>query len=500
MPVRPPVPLAPDDPLLAYFQRFPVPAEVARLPIDSPGRAALQAAGVTLVVPLVNQGEVVALLNLGPRRSHQPYSTDDRALLADLAAQAGPAVRVTQLARQQQVQARARERLEHELRVARIIQQTLLPKQTPDLPGYVFGAVYRPARAVGGDFFDFVRRPDGRLVVIVGDVTDKGVPAALMMATVRGTLRGSAQRLESPGAVLARVNDLVCPEMPRAMFITCLVALLDPATGRLTLANAGHCLPYRRRHAGGTVPIHATGMPLGLLPGIGYDDVVAMVEPGDTLVLYSDGMVEAHNPAGQMVGFDGLAERVAAHPGGPALKDHLLAELAAFTGPGWEQEDDVTLVVMQREPLPEGAWQILATFSWPSEPGNERLAMAQVAEAVAGLGLAPARLEQLKTAVAEATMNAMEHAHHFRPELEVDFEVRACTQAVEVRITDLGGEMPIPPAELPDLDAKLAGQQSPRGWGLFLIEQMVDSMSVDTQGAARTLTLRLNRTEHAHGD
>jgi anti-sigma regulatory factor (Ser/Thr protein kinase) len=240
-------------------------------------------------------------------------------------------------------------------------------------------------------------------------------------------------------------------------------------------------------------------MPLGLLPGIGYDDEIAMLEPGDTLVLYSDGLVEAHNRAGEMLGFDGLAERVAAHPGGPSLMEHLLRELAAFTGPGWEQEDDVTLVVVQRDPMATGAWQTLAAFSWPSEPGNERVAMAQVAEAVAGLGLPPARVERLKTAVAEATMNAMEHAHHFRPELEVDFEVRASSEVVEVRITDLGGARPIPPAEVPDLDAKLAGRQSPRGWGLFLIEQMVDSMSVDTQGAARTLTLRLNRTESSHG-
>lgn len=498
MPVRPPVSLAPDDPLLAYLQRFPVPVEVDRLPVDSPGTRALQAAGVAMVVPLVNQGEVVALLNLGPRLSEQPYSAQDRALLASLAAQAGPAVRVTLLARQQQAEAQARERIEHELRVARVIQQTLLPKQLPELPGYAFAASYRPARAVGGDFYDFVTRPDGRLAIIVGDVTDKGVPAALMMANVRGTLRGSAQRLESPGAMLQRVNNLVCPDMPRNMFITCLVALLEPKTGRLILANAGHCLPYRQG-AGQVTPIRATGLPLGLLEGISYDDETAMLEPGDTLVLYSDGLVEAHDPAGQMLGFDGLAGRVAAHPGGPALMDDLLAHLAAFTGPGWEQEDDVTVVVVQREPMSDSEWHTLAAFSWPSEPGNERLAMAQVAEAVAGLGLPPARVEQLRTAVAEAAMNAMEHAHHFRPELSVDFEVRASREAVEVRITDLGGETPIPPAALPDLEAKLAGRQSPRGWGLFLIQQMVDSVSVDTQGAARTLTLRLNRTEPEHG-
>ncbi len=153
--------------------------DVDTLNIASPALEAMRAAGIKLAVPLVSQGELLGVLNLGPRLSQQDYSSDDRALLNNLATQAAPALRVAQLVRQQQAEVRARERIEQELQVARLIQRTLLPKTEPVLPGWQISAYYRPARAVGGDFYDFLEMPDGRLAIIVGDVTDKGVPAAL---------------------------------------------------------------------------------------------------------------------------------------------------------------------------------------------------------------------------------------------------------------------------------------------------------------------------------
>ena len=227
---------------------------------------ALRAAGVKLVVPLVSQGELIGLLNLGARLSEQEYSVDDRRLLDRLAAQTAPAVRVGQLVREQEVEVRARERIEGELEVARLIQQNFLPRALPELDGWHVEAFYRPARAVGGDFYDFIELPDGRLGLVVGDVTDKGVPAAMVMAATRSVLRASAQRMVSPGAVLERVNDLLCPDIPPKMFVTCLFGVLDPATGTLRFANAGHNLPYASTDAG-PVELRATGMPLGLLPG-----------------------------------------------------------------------------------------------------------------------------------------------------------------------------------------------------------------------------------------
>src|SRR5215218_10926415 len=179
----PPVEIAPNDPLVAYFQSASGPVDLDSLRLDSPALAQLRSTGSRMVVPLVSQGELIGLLNLGPRRSEQEYSVDDRKLLQDLAGHAAPAVRVAQLVREQQAEIRERERIEQELEVARLIQQRFLPQELPDLPGWHVAAYYQPAREVGGDFYDFLELPDGQLGIVVGDVTDKGVPAALVMAT-----------------------------------------------------------------------------------------------------------------------------------------------------------------------------------------------------------------------------------------------------------------------------------------------------------------------------
>jgi serine phosphatase RsbU (regulator of sigma subunit)/anti-sigma regulatory factor (Ser/Thr protein kinase) len=495
------VDIAPDDPLLEYLLSAPNVVEIDKAPLQSPAVEQLRAAGVKLIVPLVSQGELVGVLNLGPRRSDQEYSADDRALLNSLAAQAAPAVRVAQLVREHQAEALARERLEQELRVARQIQLSLLPKEAPRLEGWQIAPYYQPARAVGGDFYDFLELPDGQLMIVAGDVTDKGVPAALVMATTRSVLRGAARRIGSPAEVLERANDLLCPEMPPHMFVTCFYAVLDPASGRLRFANAGHNLPYRR-HADGVTELYATGMPLGLMPGIRYEEAETTIQPGDSVLLYSDGLVEAHDPAGAMFGVPRLAELVGAGPGGGALIDSLVAELGGFTGPAWEQEDDITLVVLERAaapvprpeaPVPPGMsteqWATVAHFAIPSTPGNERLAMQQVVDALGPLALPTPLIERIKTAVAEATMNAMEHGNQHRPDLPVSVTARASPSRLLISITDQGGATPIPEAVTPDLDAKLAGLQTTRGWGLFLIRNMVDDLRVLADSTRHTVEL-----------
>src|ERR671915_1056092 len=242
----PEVEIAPNDPIVAYFASASGVVEIDKLDLDSPALRAMKEAEIKVVVPLVSQGELIGLLNLGPRLSQQEYSADDRKLLNDLATQTAPAVQVAQLVRQQQQQAQERERIEQELRVARLIQQTLLPKHVPDLPGYQLAAYYQPAREVGGDFYDFLELENGHLGLVVGDVTDKGVPAALVMATTCGMLRAVAHSMDSPGEVLERVNETLLARIPPNMFVTCFYAILDPKSASLSYANAGHDLPYVR--------------------------------------------------------------------------------------------------------------------------------------------------------------------------------------------------------------------------------------------------------------
>lgn len=343
----PDIDLAANDPLVAFLLSHPAAVDITGLQLDSPGLVALRAAGVVLVIPLISSGSLVGLLSLGPRRSERGYSSEDKRLLTALAGYAAPAMRVGQLVRQQEAEARNRERLEQELKIAQIIQQQFLPSSLPDLPGWHVAAFYRPARTVGGDFYDFIPLPDGRVVCVVGDVTDKGIPAALVMASTHALLRAAAPQLVSPGAVLAQVNDLLCADIPAHMFVTCLCLVLDPASGKVVFANAGHDVPYVRT-AGGIAELRARGMPLGLMPGMTYEEQSFEFGPGDCALLHSDGLAEAHDPDRQMFGFPRVSALVGKGVSGQALIDLCLTELRAFTGADYVQEDDITLVTLER--------------------------------------------------------------------------------------------------------------------------------------------------------
>jgi serine phosphatase RsbU (regulator of sigma subunit) len=316
--------LAANDPLVGYLLSAAGAVDITNLRLASPALKALQAAGVVLVVPLISSGSLVGLLSLGPRMSERGYSSDDLRLLNSLAGYAAPAMRVGQLVRQQEAEARNRERIEQELKVAQLIQQQFLPKSLPELPSWHVAAFYRPARTVGGDFYDFIELPDGRVMFVVGDVTDKGVPAALVMASTHALLRDAAPRLISPGAVLGHVNDMLCADIPAHMFVTCLALVL-----------------------------RARGMPLGLMQGSSYEEKAFQFEPGDCALLHSDGLAEAHGPGREMFGFPRVAGLVGKGVSGESLIDLCLTELRGFTGTDYEQEDDITLVSLQRSP---SAW------------------------------------------------------------------------------------------------------------------------------------------------
>jgi serine phosphatase RsbU (regulator of sigma subunit)/anti-sigma regulatory factor (Ser/Thr protein kinase) len=492
---EPAVEIAENDPILAYLQTAPGPVDLETLQLDSPAVRALRAAGVQLVVPLVSQGELIGTLNLGPRLSEQEYSADDRRLLDSLAGQAAPALRVAQLVREQEAEARERQRIEQELQVAQLIQQHFLPTTLPQPAGWSIEAYYRPARAVGGDFYDVIERADGKIAFTVGDVTDKGVPAAMVMAATRSLLRAAGVDQDAPGAVLAQVNELLHGDIPSRMFVTCLYGILDPTSGEVRFANAGHNLPFVRR-GDEAVELDARGMPLGLMAGMTYAETEARLAPGEQILLHSDGIAEAHDPAREMFGIPRLARVVGEEQerrGG--LIANVLAELERFTGAGWEQEDDITLVALSWSGAP--ADELLAEFSLPSEPGNEREAMRRVAETAAAFGIAGERLEQLKTAVAEATMNAIEHGNRNDPVLPVTLRLLSNADELKVQISDEGGERPIPISEAPDIEAKLRGEQKPRGWGLFLIQNMVDAMRVTTHDGRHTVELVMRREEDA---
>jgi serine phosphatase RsbU (regulator of sigma subunit)/predicted ester cyclase len=258
---------------------------------------------------------------------------------------------LSELRRQRLEQERIeRERVEQELQVARRIQQASLPEEVPQLEGWQITPYYQPAREVGGDFYDFHLLSEGRLGVVVGDATGKGVPAALVMSTTCGMLQLAARALDSPspGEVLEQVNETLVARIPSNTFVTCFYAILEPEDGTLRYANAGHDPPYIHRSNDNADELRARGMPLGLMAGMAYEEGEASLREGESVLFYSDGLVEAHHPKGEMFGFPRLRALVAEHAEESSLGDFLLEELYSFVGEGWEQEDDITLLSLRR--------------------------------------------------------------------------------------------------------------------------------------------------------
>lgn len=240
-----------------------------------------------------------------------------------------------------------RARYEQEMSSAHYVQQSLLPEEVPTIHGWQIEPLYRPAREVGGDLYDFLPLSDGRIGIVIGDVSGKGMPAAMIMATTCAMIRAAAPGASSPGEVLTLVNNLLQAHISPGMFATCFYAILDPDSDRLCFANAGHDIPYLSR-AGEIVELRATGMPLGLMPEQSYAEQEVTIDKNDLLLFYTDGLVEAHDMENEMFGFPRLQQLMKDHSHSVDLIEFLLRELQDFTGAVWEQEDDITLVVLRK--------------------------------------------------------------------------------------------------------------------------------------------------------
>jgi serine phosphatase RsbU (regulator of sigma subunit) len=173
------------------------------------------------------------------------------------------------------------------------------------------------------------------------------------MSTTCGMLQAVSQALDSPspGEILSRVNETLFTRIPPNMFVTCFYAILDPKSGSLAYANAGHDLPYLRRRAGECEELRARGMPLGLMTGMSYEEKEIVLEEGAVAFFYTDGLVEAHAPDNEMFGFPRLRALIAEHDEEATLEASLMEELYSFVGEGWEQEDDITLLTLERPTL-----------------------------------------------------------------------------------------------------------------------------------------------------
>jgi sigma-B regulation protein RsbU (phosphoserine phosphatase) len=250
-----------------------------------------------------------------------------------------------------QAQIVEKEKLERELAVARRIQESMLPRTLPSLPGYDFGARLLPARAVGGDLFDFIRLDKDNIGIVIGDVSDKGVPAALFMALVRSLIRAEAYRSLLPAEVLRRVNGHLLEMNELGMFITMIYGVLNRTRREFVYARAGHELPLLYDQRGGPIQVGETrGMLMGIFPDILIDEQILSIPPGGTLILYTDGATDAVDKDERRYGLERLGEAVRANQDAPAqvVCSRVLEAIQAYHGK-IPQADDITLVVVHAD-------------------------------------------------------------------------------------------------------------------------------------------------------
>ncbi len=242
--------------------------------------------------------------------------------------------------------------LQNELDIASNIQQSILPTRFPQGPSYQIHGSMAPARTVGGDFFDVLRLENGKLGLAIADVSDKGVPAALFMMSSRTLLKGSAIGLSNPGPVLNEVNEMLCDENEALMFVTVVYGVYEPESGQLTYANGGHNPPLIV-HPDGTSTVLPTtnGVALGVMPGIDYEQKSVNCGPGDTLVLYTDGVTEAMNSSDEVFGLERLCQVFEASPPQDAHSAaQAIIEAVASFADGTPQSDDITCLTLRRIP------------------------------------------------------------------------------------------------------------------------------------------------------
>ncbi|MCA0267652.1 MAG: PP2C family protein-serine/threonine phosphatase [Bacteroidetes bacterium] len=305
-------------------------------------------AGVALVCPLGAEGRVVGVLLVGPRTNGQPYDDGDRALVEAIGRLALTAIRTGYLLDEQA----EKRRMDEEMRIARSIQERLLPQSLPPVPGAELAVVALPSRAVGGDLYDALTLPDGRIFLAVADVTGKGVPASLLMANLQACLHVLyPDGLASLPDAAARANRVICENTSAATFITAFFALYDPQTHVLRYVNAGHNPPYIVREDGSVDELTDGGLILGVMKGMAYDEGEATLAPGDVLAMFSDGVTEAMGDAQEEYGEDRLIAVLRATRNEPAaaVVARVQADVEAFTGPVAQRYDDFTLVVLHRE-------------------------------------------------------------------------------------------------------------------------------------------------------
>ncbi|HET9478585.1 MAG TPA: SpoIIE family protein phosphatase [Pyrinomonadaceae bacterium] len=310
------------------------------------GTMVLQGVRSVLAVPLGVENKVFGIIYADSPIAEGRFTEDHLKVLATLASVAAIRVENARL-----VEARLeRERLERELALASEIQQRFQPTAPPHVDGYELQGISFPCYEIGGDYYDFIEREDGRLVIALGDVSGKGTAAALLMSSLHAAIHAQSASHDSLVATISAVNRYLADNIPANRFVTLFYAELDPESGALSFLNAGHNPPLIVHAAGTVEQLASGGLPLGIKPDVEYREGRTQLQPGDVLVIYSDGVTEALSPAGEEFGATRLYEVVARNIRASAagIRDRIESSLTKFAQ-GTSAADDITLVIVKRQ-------------------------------------------------------------------------------------------------------------------------------------------------------
>jgi len=316
--------------------------------VTEPEREQLSKLDTQLLLPLAFKEKLIGFMSLSAKRSQEPYSASDVQLLESVATQTGLALEISRLTEAIASEVAQRERLNRELEIAREVQEHLFPRSYPPLEGLEYAGRCRPARGVGGDYYDFLELADGCLGIAIGDVSGKGIPAALLMASLQASLRG--QTISGPtdlAKLMSNVNRLIFETSPANRYATFFYGQFNPLERRFTYVNGGHNPPMVFRN-GEVLRLEAGGGPVGLFKTAHYSQSGAILESGDVLLLYTDGISEAMNAADEEWGEERMIEAVRACQYRPSLEmiDELMRAADGFAA-GAPQHDDMTIMVIK---------------------------------------------------------------------------------------------------------------------------------------------------------
>ncbi len=294
-----------------------------------------------ITVPLKVGERITGVAQVINRLDNKPFDQDDLELFIALCSLEAIAIENAKMHKSLM----EKQRLVKDMEFARTVQESFLPQKAPEITNYQFSAHYTPAQEVGGDFYDFVRLDRNRTGIVIGDVSGKGVPAALTMAKLGSDLRTLAYTEKDPATALERLNDLFAERSRRGMFATLLYIELDSHTGKLTISNAGHLPPIIKKADGSVMRLStAGGSPIGILMGMKFGQETAMLDQGETVVLYTDGIIEAMNAREEQYGYERFEALIRKAPSDPeGLKSAIIEDVNFFTGLS-PQHDDMTMV------------------------------------------------------------------------------------------------------------------------------------------------------------